>query len=359
MSDSSDQDEKKISNQFVRACAEGRHDDVLMMLEDGADVNQFDEGFKRGDWQSSDGHEPNSFMQNGIQMALRNKDIALLKMLDEAGADFDFKIDGQSIEQEDGSYIREKVSSDLMGSAAQNGFLNGALYLVAHKGYSFKLESAAQGALLLSAIDGNDYEFVRFLIEEQNYDAGFISERNQRPLTKAVNAETDNKILALILSKNIDPNYDSSVHSLYKIEFAESFKNDVDELFGGFSRLKRMRDVMSKHRNTPLSSAVFNAVMESPRGIVSGALDEEDDFYPERYENALQQVKLLLQYGADPDFIDENGVSAMDYLYDDEAITLGLVTKTNSEQIGALLREARQNKPEIYPGHQPPKPSLN
>ena len=389
MSDHQETEERKISNQFVRACAEGRHDDVLLMIAEGADVDQFDKGFKEGDWQCTDGNEPNSFMQNGLQMAISNKDMTLLRILDEAGADFAFKEDKWIPDPEnEGKNKKAKVTADLLGDMAHAGFYEGFLYLLSHKGFILPTDSDARGNLLLSAISGGSmdeceesgsrFALVKYLIDDQGFDAHFIDNRNRRPLSEAVGRETDSAILKLVLNKGVDPNYDNRVVAKYKISFSDMFKDSVDDQMpGGFSLFERMGNVMKKYRNTPLSEAVFNAVM------YCGREDEQQDSETEQYlaelspterereqqrmakyrvrqkeiaGYSLEKVKMLLEHGADPYFKDNDGVCAMDYFYDDDAIEMGLVRGEAAKVVEGILQDwidGKRDKPAQ------PKPYLN
>ncbi|MEC7028269.1 MAG: hypothetical protein VXW91_01245 [Pseudomonadota bacterium] len=389
MSDHQETEERKISNQFVRACAEGRHDDVLLMIAEGADVDQFDKGFKEGDWQCTDGNEPNSFMQNGLQMAIRNKDMTLLRILDQAGADFAFKEDKWIPDPEnEGKNKKAKVTADLLGDMAHAGFYEGFLYLLSHKGFTLPTDSDARGNLLLSAISGGSmdeceesgsrFSLVEYLIDEQGFDVHYIDDRNRRPLSEAVGRETDSAILKLVLNKGVDPNYDNRVVAKYKISFSDMFKDSVDDQMpGGFSLFERMGNVMKKYRNTPLSEAVFNAVM------YCGREDEQQDSETEQYlaelspterereqqrmakyrvrqkeiaGYSLEKVKMLLEHGADPYFKDNDGVCAMDYFYDDDAIEMGLVRGEAAKVVEGILQDwidGKRDKPAQ------PKPYLN
>lgn len=389
MSEHQETEERKVSNQFVRACAEGRHDDVLLMIAEGADVDQFDEGFADGTSKWTDGNEPNSFMQNGLQMAICNKDMTLLRILDHAGANFAFKEDKWIPDPDnEGKNKKAKVTADLLRDTAYSGFYEGAKYLLDHKGFTLPDDSDGRGDLLLAAISGgsmseceeNDdrYRFVDYLINDMGFDVHYIDERNRRPLSAAIGREADSAILKLILSKGVNPNYDNRVVPQYKISFAESFKESVDDQMpGGFSLFQRMSRVMEKYRNTPLNEAVFNAVMACSRD--TGTRDPETEKYlaglnpadREKAEQrearsrvrkqkiatyAIEKVKLLLQYGADPHFKDNDGISAMDYFYDDDAIEMGLVRGEAAKMVEGILQDwidGKRDKPAQ------PKPYLN
>lgn len=389
MSDHHETEERKVSNPFVRACAEGRHDDVLLMIAEGADVDQFDEGFAEGDSKWTDGNEPNSFMQNGLQMAIRNNDMTLLRILDHAGADFAFKEDKWIPDPEnEGRNKRAKVVADMLDDAAHHGFYEGFMYLIDHKGFTLPHDEDVRGALLLSAISGgsmgelaedNDrVGLVKYLIEDQGFDVNYVDSRNRRPLTEAVGRETDSEILKLILGKGVNPNYDNRVVPKYKISFAETFKESVDEnMSGGFAMFERMGRVMKKYRTTPLSEAVFNAVMYHGRdpertdpetekylAELSSAEREREEQRQARYlaseqriaVYAIEKVRLLLQHGADPYFKDNDGVCAMDYFYDDDAIEMGLVRGESAKFVEGILQDwldGKQQQPSK------PKPYLN
>ena len=389
MSEHQETEERKVSNRFVRACAESRHDDVLLMIAEGADVDQFDEGFKEDDWQCTDGNEPNSFMQNGLQMAIRNKDMTLLRILDHANADFAFKEDKWIPDPDnEGKNKKAKVTADILGDMAHSGFYEGFMYLLSHKAFTLPSDSDARGELLLAAISGgslDEYEesdsrfaLVKYLIDDQGFDVHYINDRNRRPLSEAVGREADSAILGLILSKGVDPNYDNRVVPKYKISFADTFKESVDDnMPGGFSLFERIGNVMGKYRNTPLNAAVFNAVM------CCGREDEQQDPETEKYlaelspaerereeqrmtkyrmrqkqisGYALDKVRMLLEHGADPYFKDNDGVCAMDYFYDDDAIEMGLVRGEAAKLVENILQDwidGKQDKPA------PPKPYLN
>lgn len=389
MSEHQETEERKVSNQFVRACAEGRHDDVLLMIEEGEDVDQFDEGFADGDSKWTDGNEPNSFMQNGLQMAIRNKDMTLLRILDHAGADFAFKEDKWIPDPDnEGKNKLAKVTADLLRDIAYSGFYEGAMYVLDHKGFTLPTDSDERGDLLLAAISGGSmggseeddgrYRLVKYLIDEQGFDVRYTDDRNRQPLSAAVGRETDSAILKLILSKGVDPNYDNRVVPKYKLSFADTFKDSVDDnMPGGFSLFERMGKVMGKYRNTPLNEAVFNAVMfcgrdresidpetEKYMAELSPTQREKEEERQARYRIrdqkmaafALEKVKMLLEHGADPYFKDNDGVCAMDYFYDDDAIEMGLVRGEAAKLVEGILQDwidGKQDKPA------PPKPYLN
>lgn len=341
MPDTDDQN-RRVSNKFVRACAEGRHADVLILLALGEDVDQFDKGFDEGEgWVAADGNQPNSFMQNGIQMAIRNNDLKLLEILDNAGANFDFVIDGQGMENdENGKMRRIKVREDLIKKAVISGFYEGILFFQ-KKGYRLPQTPEEQGDLLLTSIRYADcfrpnkvedqrLPLLKYFIEDCGYDAYYSNDRNETALSLSAERSVDWQITEYILQQGVNPNKDCRPPE------EDKGSSGLRALFEKDHRLKSIVKMVDKGGTLPLCRVAMDAIRITEE-------DEDVNHEDDSAANALKKLRVLLAYGADPYFENNDGYSTVDIFQDTDAIKIGYTGSESADEVHKILDEAGRN----------------
>lgn len=327
---------RKVSNKFVRACAESRHAEVLIMLALGEDVDQYDTGIDEGNgWQAADGNVPNSFGQNGLQVATRNKDLKMLEILDQAGADFNYFEDGYRSPKGQGAR-----PVDVLKDAVTAGFYDGVIYLQNVKKRFFPTDYDEQGALLIEAIrgargdksfedQGDRLKLIQYMIEDKGFDANYVGPANQRPLTKAAESDVDHKILEFILECGVNPNYDARPAKKGLTAFRKLAQKD--------QRMNDIFNLIDKNETLLLSRIIYDSI-KSPED------SELDDPEPleKSIKNARKKLDCLLKYGADPYFENNDGYSAIDFFHDITMLRLGIAQTQSADEIHRLLEEAAQ-----------------
>ncbi len=337
-------DSRKVSNSFVRACAEGRHAEVMLMIAAGQDVNQFDMGLDEGGgWRGTDGHEPNSLLRNGVQMAIRNHDLKLLEILDEAGVDFDFMIDGHNAYKDDRGQVQyPRGKADVLAMCVDSGFLDGVKFFHDVKGRPFPQGYDERGQFLLRAVGGNlsmeppktnqnRVALVEYLIEDQGFDADYSGPRNERPLTASASPGVDYRIMETILRQGVNPNYDSRKPTHGQL-------NGLRKAFRGEQRMDDIFSIIDKAETLLLMRVAHDSIRSDD--------EDADAAYEEKHtQNAWRKLQLLLDHGADPLYENNDGYCALDYFQDESALRLGFVDGERSDAVHKILDEAARRQP--------------
>jgi ankyrin repeat protein len=324
--------DRKISNIFVRHCAENNLEEVARLLAAGEDPNQIDKGIKvkTDDFEAHqpDGNEPNSFGSNGMEMAFQNHNMKLVRMLVEGGADPYFIND----------HFNKHLS--MLESAIGSGFVEGVKYLLDECGCELACSDgkSPRNELIMKAIRidsmaskdsakdaekaANALAMLRYLVEEHMLKPDYVGERNQRPITYANGIGYDSSLLKYFLDKGVKPNFDAKVKPLLKLAFAEGAKNDVEDITKeSFSSFELMMRLSKKYSGTLLAEACF--------------------------EGDIPKVEILLSYGADPTYADSEGVRAIDLFMDKQFEKSVFWKEDEHGNINKMVAEATKR---LYPG---------
>jgi len=345
----SEKDQKLVSNKFVRACAERRHADVMLLIALGEDVNQIDKGIDGG-------HEPNSYGQNGLQMAMSNNDMTLVKILDDAGVNFDF-VD------------RHGQPVDILAETAGDGFYEGVKYLKDVKGFAFPTDYDERGSFLNNAIGrwtrmdkpevaDSRVKLVRYLIEEEGFDADYMGQLNERPLTCSAKFAVDYRIADIILEQGVNPNYDARRAGSYrKVIVADGFKAALQK---AMEERQGVRDAMAfakKGATLPLLEVLSACAVFKEDGN-SKTPDEDMIAWCERkIDNARKKLDSFLRHGADPYFANNDGYSAIDFFLDEGNLRL-FGNWDDLDELHRKMEEAAQNVAHKK-DHQGPEPDIS
>lgn len=271
------------SNVFVRAAANGDIDTVRRMLGEGADINQQDKGFPTEHGSMSDMRKPNTFGATALEMAGRTKNLEMLKLLYEAGAD----------PSPADAFNRNIEKSSIVDTAVFSGFTEGLRYLVDEQGLPLHDgEEGAEAWLLVRAIsDRSSVELLRYLVEEKGMSLDQKTENGISPASTANSILLPPEFLEYIYSKGAVPTGTQHVWPKLRISFAEGAKNDLEDMtgedFNSFEGSMKLMDRYASH-STLLNEAVFNGDVE--------------------------KVRIHLKYGADPLEKDDKGVDAIGVL---------------------------------------------
>lgn len=270
------------SNVFVRAAASGDIETVRRMLGEGAEVDQPDMGFETEYGSTSDMRAPNTFGATALEMAARTRNLEMLKLLYEAGAN-----------PAPRDPWHEDRAHSVIGTAIRAGFVEGVRYLVDEQGLALKDEEERSDAwLLVSAIgEEGSVDMLRYLVEEKGLDLREKTENGVTSAARANDRSTPPEFLEYIYSKGGVPSGTQHIWPKMKLEFAESAKKDLENLTGDdFSSLEGAMKFMERYtgHSTLLNGAVFNGNIE--------------------------KVRIHLKYGADPLEKDDKGVDALGVL---------------------------------------------
>jgi hypothetical protein len=305
------------SNVFVRAAADGDIETVRRMLGDGADINQRDRGFRGGEnWTGRDPRDPNTFGATALEMAIRTKNLPMLKFLFEAGAEPNPYDESR----------KSRVSAVSLATAV--GFLDGLRYLVDEQKMPLIPEDDTPAWMLVHAIgEKGSLGVLRYLIEEKGLDPRMKTENGVSAASSAnAGYMKDPSFLEYLYSKGGVPQDTQHVNPKAKISFADGAKDDLESLSGqSFNAFEDMMEKMERYgsHSTLLNESVFN-----------GDVDK---------------VRVHLKYGANPLNPDDQGVDAYDVL---QALRVQpeesfLRYRPEHNQILDMLNEAvaRQAKP--------------
>lgn len=305
-----------VSNVFVRACAEGRLSDVRAMLIAGEDPDQIDHGIpdlEEGaitSW-GWDGYEPNSMGRNGLEMALRTQNLALLELLDEYGADFRFPkphVFAGHPDGDGGVFPKSEPFNCLLG-CAMNGFFEGFKYVIEQQKQDMPSEEEEKEHLLYWAADGGSLLLTQHLLQDHDYSALLTEERSREYLEMCVREDAHTpSLLRCFLKNKPDLNYDT-------YEKVDNSPNKVADPFGIFDGLDEDPFVLllESYKRSLLGRVLLGALINQGR--------DRDVF--DMYKKKAQ---ILASYGADPEFKDMKGVAPLSIFEDVNAEVLGFLT---------------------------------
>ncbi len=261
------------SNPFVRACAEGRIEDVRRMIEAKADVNQIDPGLVHADggtyW---DGSLPQSMNRTGLQMAVMIKNLPLVKLLTEAGAD---------------PFLTQERSLSPVQLAVSRGFLPVLRYLVDEKScplvydsYYEKDRGQPLDALLIEAIQSKECNLgmVKYLVEEKGLDPCYVGPRNTRPLTAAVDYHVSAEVLEYLLEQSarrgLTPNFACDILPLCSVLISSEAERNLREITGdAFLSIDDEMEESDKNSHTLLNIAISDLNIEKASMLLAHGAD--------------------------------------------------------------------------------------
>lgn len=314
-----------VSNEFVRACADGNITKVRRMLAKGADVNQVDMGLPTEDGCiMSDMRMPNSRGASGIHMAAITSNLDMLKLLREAGAD-----------PMKPTIFGDTTALDLALAAS---FLEGVKYLVDECKYPLPQnpDGTIAASALFTVVRGEDrctLDMVKYLVEKKGIDACSMGKCPTCPPDKvpelAIVTATMRKVAAEVFGYFLDrlptPNIPLDPTPAYQVEVNPGAETDVKEIMGKaqtekFSLAGFFAD---RHGN---NSTLLNKVVSN--------LDEV-------------KTEMLLNRGADPGYKGNGTRNAFDVL---ESTSTSFITHDEAKRArihemlsNAALRRALQS----------------
>lgn len=271
---------RHITNPFVRACAENDLTAVRAMLDAGEDPDQS----HYREWVDPEFPEGKSVeYDNGIYIALREKNLPLLQMLCEAGASPFFLLGSSRM-------------APLM-SLTRSDFVGGLRYLVDRYGIDRMADAVdmPKEKWIMHTVERapDNLPMMKFMVEELGLDPLYRDADGRSAFRFANSPQAHPCYLEYIYSCGAKPELSTAMRpgSARRVVFTKAAKKDIEAMSDeSFAKFEQRQDIARRYLSdsTALNAAVF--------------------------AGDVAKVGIHLKYGADPLDEDAYGTDAFDVL---------------------------------------------
>lgn len=294
---------------------------VRRMLEEGADIDQRDRGFAGPDgWFRRDPRNPDTFGETALGMAIKTKNMQMLRLLMDAGA---------STTTPDPA--RGGTDYAVL-TAIHYGYTDGLRYLVDECSIPLQARDGRSDSWLLIGAIGSrgSVETLKYLIEEKGIDPAKPTENGLTAASSANEIGVPKEFLEYLYAKNAVPQGTQHIWATGKVEIAGSFRDDFQGVtgrhFSEFEKAMKMSERYTAH-STLLNAAVFSGDAE--------------------------KVAVHLAHGARPMNADDKGVNAFDVL---NRLEMGMSSIYRYRDVHAQVKQMLADAQKPAPTPPAPKP---